>query len=230
MKSIGQILVILTVVSATTGCNPFSDKAKSSNVIAENNLDEKPTILNISASVIWDGSQSLGGNWISHPDVNSPERVLIKNNANGKLAVGAIFQQTKSIKRGSAIISSDAARALGISKNEETEVYIVAVRETKNTETTQKTVNTLAEKNIENKIKLTKPFIQVGIFGVQSNATNTQDRLSKLDLPINMFRFEIKGKPYWRVVAGPASTLQSKQNMLTKIQSAGFTDAYFVKN
>ena len=230
MKSIGQILVILTVVSATTGCNPFSDKAKSSNVIAENNLDEKPTILNISASVIWDGSQSLGGNWISHPDVNSPERVLIKNNANGKLAVGAIFQQTKSIKRGSAIISSDAARALGISKNEETEVYIVAVRETKNTETTQETINASAEKNIENKIKLTKPFIQVGIFGVQSNATNTQDRLSKLDLPINMFRFEIKGKPYWRVVAGPASTLQSKQNMLTKIQSAGFTDAYFVKN
>ena len=223
-------MVILTVVSATTGCNPFSDKAKSSNVIAENNLDEKPTILNISASVIWDGSQSLGGNWISHPDVNSPERVLIKNNANGKLAVGAIFQQTKSIKRGSAIISSDAARALGISKNEETEVYIVAVRETKNTETTQETINASAEKNIENKIKLTKPFIQVGIFGVQSNATNTQDRLSKLDLPINMFRFEIKGKPYWRVVAGPASTLQSKQNMLTKIQSAGFTDAYFVKN
>lgn len=230
IKSIGKILVILTVVSATTGCNPFSDKAKSSNVIAENNLDEKPTILNISASVIWDGSQSLGGNWISHPDVNSPERVLIKNNANGKLVLGAIFQQTKSIKRGSAIISSDAARALGISKNEETEVYIVAVRETKNTETTQKPVNTLVEKNIENKIKLTKPFIQVGIFGVQSNATNTQDRLSKLDLPINMFRFEIKGKPYWRVVAGPASTLQSKQNMLTKIQSAGFTDAYFVKN
>ena len=230
IKSIGKILVILTVVSATTGCNPFSDKAKSSNVIAENNLDEKPTILNISASVIWDGSQSLGGNWISHPDVNSPERVLIKNNANGKLVLGAIFQQTKSIKRGSAIISSDAARALGISKNEETEVYIVAVRETKNTETTQKPVNTLVEKNIENKIKLTKPFIQVGIFGVENNATKTRDILFQLGVPINTFEFEIKGKPYWRVVAGPASTSQIKQNMLTTIKSAGFTDAYFVKN
>lgn len=230
IKSIGKILVILTVVSATTGCNPFSDKAKSSNVIAENNLDEKPTILNISASVIWDGSQSLGGNWISHPDVNSPERVLIKNNANGKLVLGAIFQQTKNIKRGSAIISSDAARALGISKNEETEVYIVAVRETRNTETTQKTLNTVAEKNIENKIKLTKPFIQVGIFGVENNATKTRDILSQLGVPINTFEFEIKGKPYWRVVAGPASTSQIKQNMLTTIKSAGFTDAYFVKN
>ena len=230
MKSIGQILVILTVVSTTTGCNPFSDKAKSSNVIAENNLDEKPTILNISASVIWDGSQSLGGNWISHPDVNSPERVLIKNNANGKLAVGAIFQQTKSIKRGSAIISSDAARALGITKNEETEVYIVAVRETESTEAARKTVKASIAKNTANEIKLTKPFIQVGIFGVQNNATKTRDRLSQLDLPINTFEFEIKGKPYWRVVAGPANTLQSKRNMLTKIQSAGFTDAYFVKN
>ena len=230
LKSIGKILVILTVVSATTGCNPFSDKTKSSNVIAENNLDEKPTILDISASVIWDGSQSLGGNWISHPDVNSPERVLIKNNANGKLVVGAIFQQTKNIKRGSAIISSDAARALGISKNKETEVYIVAVRETKNTETTQETVTASAEKNIENKIRLTKPFIQVGIFGVQNNATKTRDILSRLGLPINTFEFEIKGKPYWRIVAGPASTSQIKQNMLTTIKSAGFTDAYFVKN
>ena len=86
------------------------------------------------------------------------------------------------------------------------------------------------EKNIENKIKLTKPFIQVGIFGVENNATKTRDILSQLGVPINTFEFEIKGKPYWRVVAGPASTSQIKQNMLTTIKSAGFTDAYFVKN
>ena len=221
---------MLTVISAITGCNPFADKTKSSSISTEQKLDEKPAILDISASVIWDGNQTLGGNWISHQDINNPEKVLIKNNSNGKLVVGAIFQHTKSLKKGPAIISSDAARALGISKNKETEVHIVAVRETKSTEATRKTVKASIAKNTANEIKLTKPFIQVGIFGVQNNATKTRDRLSQLDLPINTFEFEIKGKPYWRVVAGPANTLQSKRNMLTKIQSAGFTDAYFVKN
>ena len=221
---------MLTVISAITGCNPFADKTKSPSISTEKKLSEKPAILDISASVIWDGNQTLGGNWISHQDINNPEKVLIKNNSNGKLVVGAIFQHTKSLKKGPAIISSDAARALGISKNKETEVHIVAVRETESTETAPKTIKTFTEENTANEIKITKPFIQVGIFGVQNNATKTRDRLSQLDLPINTFEFEIKGKPYWRVVAGPANTLQSKRNMLTKIQSAGFTDAYFVKN
>jgi len=230
LKSLVKFLAILTIVSAITGCNTFTDKTESSSINIEKKLDEKPAILDISASVIWDGNQTLGGNWISHQDVNSPEKVLIRNNSNGKLVVGAIFQQTKSLKKGLAIISSDAARALGISKNKETEVHIVAVRETESIEASQKTIKASTAETSANEIKLTKPFIQVGIFGVQSNATKTQDRLSKLDLPINVFGFEIKGKPYWRVVAGPVNTLQSKQNMLTKIQSAGFTDAYFVKN
>lgn len=230
LNSIGKVFLLLTFVSALTGCNPFVDKTKSSSVNIEKKLDKKPAILDLSASVIWDGGQTLGGNWISHPNIKSPERVLINNKLNGKSVVGAVFQQTKSLKKGPAIISSDAARALGISKNKETEVHIVAVRETKSTEATRKTVKPSIAKNTANEIKLTKPFIQVGIFGVQNNATKTRDRLSQLDLPINTFEFEIKGKPYWRVVAGPANTLQSKRNMLTKIQSAGFTDAYFVKN
>ena len=102
---------MLTVISAITGCNLFfADKTKSSSISTEKKLDEKPAILDISASVIWDGNQTLGGNWISHQDINNPEKVLIKNNSNGKLVVGAIFQHTKSLKKGPAIISSDAAR------------------------------------------------------------------------------------------------------------------------
>ena len=230
LNSIGKVFLLLTFVSALTGCNPFVEKTKSSSVNIEKKLDKKPAILDLSASVIWDGGQTLGGNWISHPNIKSPERVLINNKLNGKSVVGAVFQQTKNLKKGSSSISSDAAKALGISKNKETEVNIVAVRETESAEFTPKFVKEPAEENMANEIKFTKPFIQVGIFGVQNNATKTMKRLSQLDLPINTFKFEIKGKTYWRVVAGPASTSQSKQNMLTKIQSAGFTDAYFVKN
>ena len=229
-KSFGKVIFLITFASTVISCGSFNNKARLSNKTAEINFHEKPKILDIAATVIWDGSQTLGGNWVSHPNIKSPERVLIKNITNEKSVVGAVFQQTKNFNKGLASISSDAAKALSISKNKETEIHIVAVRETESTEAARKTINASRAEITANEIKITKPFIQVGIFGVQDNATKTRDRLSQLDLPINTFEFEIKGKPYWRVVAGPASTSQSKQNMLTKIQSAGFTDAYFVKN
>ena len=75
-----------------------------------------------------------------------------------------------------------------------------------------------------------KRFIQVGIFGVQNNAKKEKDQMLKLNLPVNILDFQIKGKPYWRVVAGPASTSDSRKNMLKDIKSAGFTDAYYVSN
>ena len=54
--------------------------------------------------------------------------------------------------------------------------------------------------------------------------------MRQLNLPVNIFDFQIKGKPYWRVVAGPAETEDSRRNMLKLIKSAGFKDAYFVSN
>ena len=229
-KSFGKVIFLITFATTVISCGSFNNKARLSNKTAEINFHEKPKILDIAATVIWDGSQTLGGNWVSHPIIKSPERVIIKNTTNGKSVVGAVFQQTKNFNKGLAAISSDAAKALSISKNKETEIQIVAVRETESTEAVLKTIKASRAEITANEIKIAKSFIQVGIFGVQDNATKTRDRLSQLDLPINTFEFEIKGKSYWRVVAGPASTSQSKQNMLTKIQSAGFTDAYFVKN
>ena len=230
IKSFGKVIFLITFASTVISCGSFNNEARLLNNTAEINFHEKPKILDIAAIVTWDGSQTLGGNWVSHPNIKSPERVLIKNTTNGKSVVGAVFQQTKNFNNGLAAISSDAAKALSISKNKETEIQIVAVRETESTEAARKTIKVSRTEITANEIKIEKPFIQVGIFGIQDNATKTRDRLSQLDLPINTFEFVIKGKSYWRVIAGPASTSQSKQNMLTKIQSAGFTDAYFVKN
>jgi hypothetical protein len=36
---------------------------------------------------------------------------------------------------------------------------------------------------------LTKPFIQVGIFGVENNAVKTGNQMSKLGLQTNTFEF-----------------------------------------
>ena len=230
IKLIGKFLLVLSFVTTIVGCSPLISKSKSANNITNATLDEKPEILDISAAVIWDGKQTLGGNWISHPGVDSPERVLIKNISNGKSVVGAIFQQTKKMKSQPALISSDAAKALDIVQNEQTKVQIVAVRVPESTTPTKIIAKTKIEKSASLETKLSKPFIQVGIFGVQDNAKKTKDKMSKLNLPVNILDFQIKGKPYWRVVAGPASTSDSRKNMLKDIKSAGFTDAYYVSN
>ena len=230
VRLIAKFLLVLSFVSTIVGCNPLTNKSKSTKSTSNITLDEKPEILDLSASVIWDGEQTLGGNWISHPDVDSPERVLIKNISNGKSIVGAIFQQTKKIKAGPAVISSDAAKALNIAQNDQTKVQIIAVRAAERTSITP----TIAEPNKSDsasiETKLSKPFIQVGIFGVENNATKTKDQMLQLDLPVNILDFQIKGKPYWRVVAGPASSSDSRRSMLKTIKSAGFTDAYFISN
>ena len=230
VRSIAKFLLVLSFVSTIIGCNPLTNKSKSTKNTSNITLDEKPEILDLSASVIWDGEQTLGGNWISHPDVDSPERVLIKNISNGKSIVGAIFQQTKKMKTGPAVISSDAAKALNIVQNDQTKVQIIAVRAAEHTLITP----TIAEPNKSDsasiETKLSKPFIQVGIFGVENNANKTKNQMLQLDLPVNILDFQIKGKPYWRVVAGPASSSDSRRSMLKTIKSAGFTDAYFISN
>ena len=229
-KLIVKFLLFLIFFITITGCSPLSNKSNSAKNTANITFDEKPEILDISAAVIWDGEQTLGGNWISHPDVESPKRVLIKNISNGKSIVGAIFQQTKKINPGSAFISSDAAKALDIVKNEQTKVQIIAVKAVQSNSPTPEIAKPDKVNVSALETKLSKPFIQVGIFGVQKNANSTRDQMLQLNLPVNIFDFQIKGKPYWRVVAGPASTADSRKDMLKSIKSAGFTDAYYVNN
>ena len=230
IKLIGKFLFVFIFVNTIAGCNPLINKSNSVKHTANVKLDQKPEILDISSSVIWDGDETLGGNWISHPDVASPERVLIKNISNGKSIVGAVFQQTKKLKTGSAFISSDAAKALDIAQNEKTKVQIVAVRapESSNSPKIISEPNTTNNASLE--IIASKPFIQVGIFGVQNNANKTKEQMLNFNLPVNILDFQIKEKPYWRVVVGPASTSDSRKIMLKTIKSAGFTDAYFVSN
>ena len=229
-KSFGKVLFLTTFAFTVVSCSSFSNKAGTSSNKAEISFHEKPKILDISATVIWDGSQTLGGNWISHPNIKSPERVLIKNTTNGRSVVGAVFQQTKNLNTGLAAISSDAAKALGVSKNNETKLHIVAIKVIKNSKDNIDGTSTSVEKKPTSNVNLTKPFIQVGIFGVENNAIKTGNQMSKLGLQTNTFDFKIKGKTYWRVVAGPATTLKNKEIMLNTIKTAGFTDAYFVSN
>lgn len=88
---------------------------------------EAPEIFSVTDDGLWDGRPSLGGIWVAHPDVSDPERVIIRNQSNGKFVVGALFRRERDIPGPSLQISSDAATALGILAGAPTKLNVTAL-------------------------------------------------------------------------------------------------------
>lgn len=78
--------------------------------------------------------------------------------------------------------------------------------------------------------KLEKPFIQIGIFSVEQNATNTATSLRSDGIIPSVLKQNSRGKTFWRVLVGPATTSTERADLLGKVKKLGFSDAYFVTN
>ena len=89
---------------------------------------EAPDVFSATEAGLWDGRPSLGGVWVAHPDVTDPERVLIRNLANGKFVVGALFRRERDNPGPRLQLSSDAAQALDILAGAPVELEVVALR------------------------------------------------------------------------------------------------------
>ena len=89
---------------------------------------ERPDIFEVNDRGIWDGRPSLGGAWVAHPDVDAPERALIRNNETGQTIIGALFRRERDNPGPLLQISSDVASELGILPGAPTELYVVALR------------------------------------------------------------------------------------------------------
>ncbi|NRB00335.1 MAG: SPOR domain-containing protein, partial [Rhodobacteraceae bacterium] len=77
---------------------------------------------------LWDGRPSLGGVWVSYPDVPEPERVLIRNASNGQTVIGALFRREREVPGPRIQVSSDAAVELGMLAGQPVEIEVVALR------------------------------------------------------------------------------------------------------
>jgi cell division septation protein DedD len=77
---------------------------------------------------------------------------------------------------------------------------------------------------------LDKPFIQIGIFSVEANATRTASQMRTAGLVPTIKRGDSGGKPFWRVLVGPAQNSSERKTLLNKIKGEGFSDAYAVTN
>ncbi|MCO6381478.1 SPOR domain-containing protein [Oceanicola sp. 502str15] len=88
---------------------------------------EAPEVFSKNEAGLWDGRPSLGGVWIAHPDVKEPERVIIRNEANGKFVIGALFKRERDNPGPKLQVSSDAANALGLLPGAPTKLNVVAL-------------------------------------------------------------------------------------------------------
>ncbi len=89
---------------------------------------EAPDVFQVSDQGLWDGRPSLGGVWIAYDTVTTPERVIIRNAANGKFVIGALFRREIHNPGPALQVSSDAAAALGMLAGAPADLNVTALR------------------------------------------------------------------------------------------------------
>lgn len=115
--------------SADASASAASGPAPLIEVIGGGERDvESPETFQLSDQGLWDGRPSLGGVWVAHTSVKDPERVVIRNAANGKSVIGALFRREIDNPGPSLQLSSDAAEALGMLAGQPAAINVVALR------------------------------------------------------------------------------------------------------
>ena len=89
---------------------------------------EAPEVFERAESGLWDGRPSLGGVWVAHPDVGAPERVIIRNEDNGRSIIGALFRRERENPGPRFQVSSDAAAELGMLAGAPARLKVTALR------------------------------------------------------------------------------------------------------
>lgn len=294
---IGQLAIVAGMTLALAGCEDgdfklFQPKDKgaaaatgttsqrAAGATVERDV-EAPEVFEATSMGLWDGRPSLGGVWVAHPDVTDPERVTIRNKANGKFVIGALFRRERENPGPPFQVSSDAAEELGMLAGQPVELNVIALRKEEVPQELPKPAeeqvdDLAAPEEIEQQTldpiasaaaaidkadgtapepviqpagtapttaaaapapaapakasSLSKPFIQIGIFSVEENANNTAIALRKAGVVPTVRKQSSKGKTFWRVIVGPATTSSDRAAVLKTVKGLGFNDAYFVTN
>ncbi len=136
-RTLAQISAVAIFSLALAGCEEGangslfqsspSGSAATGVEIVERDV-EAPEVFQVTDAGLWDGRPSLGGVWAAHPDVTSPERVIIRNQSNGKFVIGALFKREFEQAGPKFQVSSDAAEALGVLAGQPVELNVTALR------------------------------------------------------------------------------------------------------
>ncbi len=131
------ILALAVLAACQPGQNPFkrnTDPAADTSVATQKSVKlidrdvEAPDVFQVADNALWDGRPSLGGVWVASPDAVDPERVIMRNPANGKFVIGALFKRERDNPGPNLQISSDAAAALGLLAGQPGKINVTALR------------------------------------------------------------------------------------------------------
>ena len=131
------VMALGLVAACQPGQNPFqrnTDPPSDTSVATAKSVKlidrdvEAPDVFQATDSALWDGRPSLGGVWVASPDAVDPERVIMRNPANGKFVIGALFKRERDNPGPSLQISSDAAVALGLLAGQPAQISVTALR------------------------------------------------------------------------------------------------------
>ncbi|MEZ5756430.1 MAG: SPOR domain-containing protein [Paracoccaceae bacterium] len=137
-----RLALLFPAIALLAGCqpgqNPFARKAAEDGATeaaaparAVKLVDrdvEAPEVFQVTDQALWDGRPSLGGVWVASPDAVDPERVILRNPANGKFVIGALFKREVFNPGPRLQISSDAAEALGLLAGQPAKISVTALR------------------------------------------------------------------------------------------------------
>lgn len=223
---------------------------------------EAPGIFQVTEPGLWDGRPSLGGVWVAYPgvDVEQIGQVVIRNQANGRFVIGALFRREREAPGPELQVSSEAAEALGMLAGAPATLNVTALRRDESAppespgattdfddpqpiaavplppseaETAPAPAAATAPATPQPRPEdssLERPFIQIGIFSIEANARDTATAMEVEGLAARVVTSQIQGASYWRVIVGPAATAEARESALARVKALGFTDAYFVRN
>ncbi len=137
VKGIGALSLAALVLSGCMeggspfkgGATPESETTASPESVKIVDRDvEAPEVFQVTEEALWDGRPSLGGVWVASPDATDPERVILRNPANGKFVIGALFRREAFNPGPKLQVSSDAADALGLLAGAPAKISVTALR------------------------------------------------------------------------------------------------------
>jgi SPOR domain len=242
-----------TAEDATNAEAPAAVPASRSTRLVDRDV-EAPEIFQTTDTALWDGRPSLGGVWIASPDATDPERVILRNPANGNFVIGALFRRERDNPGPKLQISSDAAEALGVLAGQPVQVSVTALRreeapaaapsvaapvlDTAETVATPAPDATDIAAGAAAALERTTPQetpapataggdvrIQVGIFSVEANATRAAQALKEAGVTTSIREEASQGKDFWSVIASGGGDGAA---LLQKVKGAGFADAYLL--
>ncbi|MCH8951352.1 MAG: hypothetical protein IID49_04360 [Proteobacteria bacterium] len=87
-------------------------------------LRPDPEAFHAAGLALWDGRQTLAGIWVAHPLARTARRVRVTNAETGTRIDAAMFRRDPGLPGPPIIVSSEAARRLGLTPGQATPVTI----------------------------------------------------------------------------------------------------------